>query len=59
MEQDVSAHTVGVGAFRTNRVVSQPHDLTSPLEPFHLGPWLVRAIDIRLVIQHDLSASSL
>jgi hypothetical protein len=59
MEQDGSAHPVGTGAFRTNCVVSQPHDLPSSIEPFRLGPWPVRAIDIRLVIQHDLSTSSL
>jgi hypothetical protein len=59
MEQDVPAHTVGVGAFRPKRVVSQLHDLPSPIEPFRLVPWPVRAIDMRYVMQHDFSAPSL
>jgi hypothetical protein len=59
MEQDVPAHAVGVGAFRPKRAVSQLHDLPSPIEPFRLVPWPVCVIDMRYVMQHDSSASSL
>jgi hypothetical protein len=59
MEQNVPAHPVGVGAFRPNRVVSQPHDFPSPIEQVRLGPWPVRVIDMLLVMQHDSPASSL
>jgi hypothetical protein len=49
MEQDGPAHLVGIGAFHTHRIISQPHDLLSPIEPFRLEPWPVRSIDMRLL----------